>query len=290
MVQARARRDGGMLSGVAGDQRVMRESIDTGAGDKRLGLTGNRAAHISRGTFVNKQADLGLNTTEEAAKNIRAEEAEYKSGMKKWNSQLSSAETQYAAAMAQLEAAQKQVSGTKIPSSTEALNKAYAQGEKSMVPVRFVHGGEVIRTVMMPKEAAEQYGGNKGVWATYVDNGKYFNVAAKERHHTQQMAHDAAVAAEQGKAKWMADNAAKAASQVNQAKAQLSASQGMLNTKFAEAGTAGLQIGGSRAQYNATKTQHAEQWKAVQGDQTKRIEAMRSVLSKFSVGKKEEGS
>lgn len=61
---------------LAGDLRTKRASIDTGTGEKRVSDTG-RAKHTSRGTFVNWQDDLGISTTEGAAKGIREEKQKF---------------------------------------------------------------------------------------------------------------------------------------------------------------------------------------------------------------------
>jgi hypothetical protein len=126
--------------------------------------------------------------------------------------------------------------------------------------------------------------GKKGMWAGYVDDGKYFNVSMKERHHVDRFNAELAASARNLESSYKAKVAPQAASAYNKAQSEIGKAQGMLNTKAGELAMAGGEIGGNREMYREQERQRDAMWKEVRGNQEKKIATMRQIFSGFSVG------
>lgn len=265
-------------------QRAKRTEIDTGTGVKRIADEG-RGAHIKRGMFVNEQKDLGFNTTEAHAKQVRKEEKDFQGKVKQDELSIGKAQGTYEQGMQQIQGAYNQINSTKIPSVNEMLNQSWNQAEKSFVTVRFMGpGDEIIRTAKMPRDAViGAYVGKKGIWAS--EHGNFFNVAMKERHHTQQLAHDSVKAAQDAKTSWMAKNAPAAKKTFEQSISARDKAIAEVKAKEGEFHKSGVQIAAARGQLKGAKDTRAAMWQEVRGEQANKIATMKEIFSKFSGGK-----
>jgi hypothetical protein len=163
--------------------------------------------------------------------------------------------------------------------------KAWKEFRSTLVPVRVVDAkNNIVGTHLLPKESLAAMQGQKGMWAGYVDGGKYFNVSMKERHHVDKFNAELAAAARNVESGYKAKVAPQASKAYAQAQSEIGKAQGMLNAKSGELAIAGGEIGGNRAMYGERQRQRDEMWAQVRGDQAKRIETMRQIFSGFSVG------
>jgi len=271
-----------MLRG-PGSQRSERTSVDTGTGEKRIAGP-ERGAHIKRGMFVNEQKDLGLNTTEAHAKNIRAEEKAFQGQVKQQQSAIGKAEGEYNAAMGQVQKAYDEINAAKIPSPLKVVEDAWNKQAASYVPVRFVNKDQILETVYMPLEAAQKYQGHAGIWATPVDGGKFFNVEAKSSSDTIKMATMAKKSMEGARSDYIAKNLPIAQKAYSQSVASRNETIAQVKAKEDEFNAAAVGIASAKGELASAKAKRDAMWEEARGSQEKRIATMAQILGNFKVG------
>lgn len=148
----------------------------TGQEGQDTRVVGGRAAHTSRGSFVNYYDDLKISTTPEQARKVREEEAAFNTQVGelkgKIDSSRSTLDQQRTAAQSKIDAAASKIPD--VPGYKEALSSAWSQTKKTFVPIRVVSNGKIEGTYMLPKEAAENLAKEKGITTSWANGG--FNV------------------------------------------------------------------------------------------------------------------
>jgi hypothetical protein len=245
----------GMLRG-SQSSREKRTSTDTGTGVKRVGAGDNsRREHVKRGMFVNKQEDLGLNTTEEHASSIRKEQAAWDEGMEKWGTSLKEAR-------GGLEEAHESLDYNK------ALDTAWKSYSSAFPTLRVEYGGEILGSFRLPEKAITNLGNTEGIWVSEHDG--VWNISMKERHHTENLVEELAQGVELMESEYKATIAPEAAKQLGEARGALSQVDVELATKEGE--------------YEGEKESREALWADVRGQQEERIATMTEILSNFKVG------
>jgi hypothetical protein len=118
--------------------RKAREGIDTGRGVLRTAGNPTREAAIGRGTFMNWYQDLGISTTEPAAKQMRTEEADFQSKVSEKRARVQEARGQLQGAWGELAGQEAQLDKAKgsIPSAGKVVGDAWSNFQSSLVPIR----------------------------------------------------------------------------------------------------------------------------------------------------------
>lgn len=125
--------------GMLQELRGQRASIDTGTGEKRV--SGQRAAHVGRGTFVNKQKDLGINTDESTAQRLRADNKEFEGLVAEQSGKID-------AAFGEVEAARTGI-------------------QQDLIPVKFYHSSGKVTNYNLTRDTAEQLYNNPDNFAVF---------------------------------------------------------------------------------------------------------------------------
>jgi chromosome segregation ATPase len=272
-----------MLRGPEG-LRSKRTAVDTGTGEQRT-PTAAHAQHISRGSFVNKQKDLGINTTEAHAGQLRREEKEFQSVIAQERDKVGQARSQYEEQQRQLAAAQAQLSGTKIPGAAQVADQQWSKHASGLTTIRIVDAkNNIVGSYKMPADYAKQFQGQRGIWATPVDGGKYFNVSMKERHHVDQLNAEVAKSAQAYQSSYKAQVAKAASPQVKSALGQLKTAQGQIDTARGTVEANAGSIAAAEARIQGAVDNRKQMWADVRGQQANKIKTMASIFSAMKVG------
>ena len=136
-----------------------------------------RSRKRTPGQFKEYYEDMGVSSTVAGHKAYTEAEEKYKTEVSKRRGLISQAESEYAKA-------QKQLSSVDIPGASEAVSKGWAAYQKSnLMPVRVVDksGKNIEATYLLPRSVAEKIASEKGLFSSFVDDDKAFNVSVKTR-------------------------------------------------------------------------------------------------------------
>lgn len=266
--------------------RAQRESIDTGQGTQRTAGNIQREQHIGRGTFLNWYDDLGISTTRPAADQIRKEESEYKARVSEQENKLSDVRGKLSGAYSELASQESQISGTKLPQLNAAVEKAWGGFKSTLTPVRVMGPNDTIEaTYYLPRDAANELVGKRGLFATWVDDNKYLNVMVKD--YRNQELHDPL---RSGAATLESEYRSKAqesiAKELGIASSQLGAAANQIGEAKGTLSGYDAQISAAEGALSSVKQQHQQKWDDIHNKYNERRDKMKEILGSLSIGDK----
>lgn len=269
-----------------GALRGARGAIGMEGQNVRMGTVGNRDEHTSRGSYINYYDDLGVSTTPENAQSIRGQEKEFNTGVAEQQGKISAANSQLQGQYSQ-GTAQIDVAKSGVPTSKAAIDTAWKQTKSTFVPVRVVSGDKIEQTYYLPKESADNLVKSQGLFANYVDNGKYLNVEVQGKGGkvVGKELHTALGQAEKDVYNnWYINSAGTMTKAVNQANTafntQKQQAYDTLDTQYAsESG----KIGEAQGVVDSAVNKRAAEWDQIHSDYTKKKATIADIFSKMKV-------
>ena len=282
---------GGMLRGSSADSRQQRQEVDTGTGEKRI--PGNRAAHMSRGNFVNFYDDLGISATPDSAKRIRADEATFKQKVGEEKGRLNEARGKYNDSLSKIQAAESELAGVEsgIPGFNEAYSKAFNEyRSQNLVKTTVVSGSNNTPegTYYVPAGTLQSYA-QSGMYYINEANGQAY-ISTKVKGFGER---GAEIHQSLGTAQMQIENefskqaAPLIAQQLGAAQSsfdsQMSGQLSQLNDARAQVGQYGAQVSAAEAQLRATEQRRAAEWADIHAKYEKRKNTMNEIFGGFNV-------
>lgn len=275
----------------------------TGVEGQDVRLAGNRAAHTSRGSFINYYDDLGISTTPEGAGQIRKEKSEFQGKVKEQqaiiNQKRAQVEEAYRAGQGQLASASSKI--PKVPGLSDAISSSWNKTRNSFVNINVVDSNNNIEgTYKLPKEVAESLAKQKGLYTNYLPDQNAFYIATKSKGKGPiggktigKELHEKFVEAEKTiYDKWyesalpqISKSLGLSTKQVNEAKAQLASASGALSSSYSSASSS---LAGAEGVLTGLESLSASQWKDIRDKYQKKKETIASIFSNLSVEKAKE--
>jgi len=276
----------GMLRGSG--LRADRLAIDYGDdGTKRVGTNPTRINQgTSRGASINFYDDLGISTDANTATGLRQEEKAFKERVAVDTANIAKAQSQYDTAYGSLTQAKSQYEAAKakVPTLSSAVNSAWSSYKSTLTPVRVIGPNDTIEAVYyLPKEAANSLQGQRGIFASYVDNGANFNVMAKN-YRNQELHDSLRVSAAQLEAGYKANAAESLKEQIAKANASLAEQAASIGEAEGQLANYKGQISSMQGQLNAAKQSREDQWNLIRQKQENRRQTMAEIFGGLNVG------
>lgn len=267
--------------------RAARESVDTGQGVKRVGDTG-RAEHMGRGTFINWYDDLGISTTRPRADQMREQEKQWQSSYEERSGKVQEVRGKVDSAYGELEGKQKEVNKAmaSIPSLDSAVNKAWGSFKSTLTPVRVVGKGDVVEgTYMVPREVADKFVGQRGIFASWEGEEKnILNVVAKN-YRNKELHEPLLNAAQMTETAYKMKAQEDLAKQLGVAYKQVGQANEGLNASRAELAGYEGQVSSAEGMLKGAKDQHQKEWDDLHGKYNEKINRMQEIFQSLQVGK-----
>lgn len=264
-----------------GALRGARTTSDITGQDTRL--TGNRTSHLSRGSMINYQKDLGFSASEDTAKVMRKQKAAYEAEVAAREAAIADYEKQVAAAYSQgkgkLGAASSQ-----LGNYSSVVSKAWKEQKKGWVPVTLVdEKNNKEGTYYLPRESATELAKTKGLWTNWAPENTELFVSTKVqggRYRGQELHEQLGSAEKEIYNKWYEQSAPTILKEYNKAKGVLSGAYKDLESQYAQATSTAST---ARGAVSASKELNAMNWKDAKNDYNKKKETIAKIFSNFKV-------
>lgn len=228
---------------------------------------------------------------------LRKAQSQASSAQAQLNKARGQVDTSFKQTQAQLNAAKAQ-----IPGFDTAIKKAWSSTQKGFVPVRIVDpsGKKVEATYMLPKEAISQIAkSTDGFEQKFVDDGKNYNISS--RHASGKIAgqelHDALRGASQdvygafvkqaspSVAKQLGYSVAQLNAATQSSQSQFDKAYGTIGKQQSQLDSAKSQIAASQGLLSGTEKAREDMWTDVRGKYQQKKDTLRELFSNLKVEK-----
>lgn len=256
---ARATRD---QRDIATDQEAMRSARDNG------------------GSIAQFYDELGFTTTPDLYEKIMADEQSYNKEMSSYRDRVATAEGEYAKANQQYAIDQKKLedANKKIPALNKAIDDSWKQYKRDLLPIRVVGPNDKIEgTYYLPKDVADGLMGKRGIFASYQDNNKTFNVMAK--NYRNQEIHDMLREGQQSlESNYRANASKQIAPQIVEAKKSILEGQTAMAQTGGQLANYKTEIDSTTTMLDQTQAARDEQWASMRQSYQDKMKTMNEVL------------
>lgn len=225
--------------------------------------------------------DLGISATPEGYKAVSENESAYQKELKAKKGEIATATNSYNSAnktyQEQLAAINKAKSS--IPDLNSAVNTSWATYKSSsLVPIRVIGPGDKVEAVYyLPRDTANNLTGKPGIFASWVDGGRNFNVMVKNYRNGE--LHDALrPAAQNVQSTYMSQAKTKIANEITQANKQITAQAAQLSGVSGQLAEYKGSIDGANNYISAAEKQRADAWKDLRDTYSARTETMKEIF------------